>query len=206
MIIACIIAFNEGRLLPGCLASIRGKVDRIVVVDGAYALFPHEVPWSTDATREISWCYGAEWIPCPLDADGRPRAWATQVEKRTAYLIGDEGDWYFHIDADERLEGELPELQDGAHYAFRIHTRDLRLTWVPRLWQHRGHMRYEGAHNAIWSDDRLINLPGAVRVDPGQAWFVHLSHLRSAQRLREKAAFLPGRYAREAGYRATHGI
>lgn len=206
MIIACIIAFDEEVLLPGCLASIEGKVDRTVVVDGAYARFPHEVPWSSDATREIAWCYGAEVIPCPQGTDGQPRAWETQVEKRTAYLAGEEGDWYFHIDADERLVGELPEMEDGAHYAFRIHTRDLRMTWVPRLWQHRGRMRYEGAHNALWSDDRLINLPGAVRVAPEQARFIHLSHMRSAQRLREKAAFLPGRYERERAYRAAHGI
>ena len=206
MIIACVIAFDEEQMLAGCLESIQGQVDRIVVVDGAYKLFPHEVPWSTDATREIAWCYGAEVIPCPQDANGQSRAWETQVEKRTAYLVGEEGDWYFHIDADERLVGELPKPEDGKHYAFRIHTRDLRDTWVPRLWQHRGFMRYEGSHNAVWSDDRLIHMKGVVKVPAERARFLHLSHLRNQQRLLEKRAFLPGRYLRESAYRTAHSI
>lgn len=207
MIIAVIIAFNEERMLPGCLESLEGQVDRVVVVDGAYARFPHQVPWSTDATREIVWCYGAEWVPCPRgDDDGQPRAWVDQVEKRTAYLVGQQGDWYFHIDADERLVGRLPTPEDGHHYAFQVHTRNLRLTWTPRLVQHRGWMRYEGAHNALWSDDRLVHMAEAVRVPPEQARLQHLSHLRCAQRIRDKAGFLPGRYEREREYRATHGI
>jgi len=207
VIIACIIAYNEEEMLPGCLESIKDQVDRIVVVDGAYKLFPHDVPWSTDATREIAWCYGAEWIPCPPGPpDGQRRPWETQVEKRTAYLIGEEGDWYFHIDADERLMGTLPEPEDGKHYAFRIQTRDLRDAWVPRLWQHRGFMRYEGSHNAVWSDDRLVHMMGVVKIQTEQARFLHLSHLRNQQRILEKQAFLPGRYLREEAYRTAHCI
>jgi hypothetical protein len=205
-IIAAIIAFNEEQLLPGCLESVQDQVDRMVVVDGAYARFPHEAPWSTDATREIAWCYGAEWVPVPRGTDGQPRAWHTQMEKRTAYLVGEEGDWYLHIDADERLVGTLPPRGEGQHYAFQIHTRDMRLTWVPRLWQHRGRMRYEGSHNALWSDDQLITLQGAVKVPWEQCHFLHLSHLRSVQRQLDKRAFLPGRYERERAYRQLHSI
>ena len=206
MIIACISAFNEERMLPGCLESIQGQVDRVVVVDGAYALFPHEEPVSTDATREIALAYGAEWIDPPEDEEGYPCAWATQVEKRSAYFVGVEGDWYFHIDADERLIGSLPVPEDGQHYAFRVHTRDGRLTWTMRLFQHRGWMRYEGAHNAVWSDDRLINMPGATKVNAAVCWLRHLAHLRCEQRLQDKAAFLPGRIERERDYRRLHGI
>lgn len=206
MIIACIIAFNEERMLPGCLESIQGQVDRIVVVDGAYSRFPHEVPYSTDATREIAWCYGAEFIECPKDADGVPQPWEDQIVKRSAYLVGEEGDWYFHIDADERLVGTLPEPENGKHYAFRIRTRGLHETWVPRLWQHRGFMRYEGSHNAVWSDDRLVHMKGVTKVPGEQARFLHLSHLRNAQRQREKRGFLPERRERERAYRELHHI
>jgi len=205
-IIAVVIVFNEERLLPGCLESVHERVERMVVVDGAYEHFPHEMPWSTDATREIAWCYGAEWIPCPVDVDGAPRAWHTQVEKRTAYLVGEEGDWYLHVDADERLIGELPERLDGEHYAFQVHTRDMRLTWVPRLWQHRGRMRYEGAHNALWTDERLMRLRDAVRIPWDVCHLRHLSHLRDVQRQLDKRAFLPGRYERERAYRELLGI
>jgi hypothetical protein len=205
-VIACVIAYQEEGMLPGCLQSIQGKVDRVVVVDGAYRLFPHDVPWSTDATLEIAWCYGAEWIPCPTGDDGEPRPWETQMEKRSAYLVGEEGDWYFYIDADERLVGELPELENRRHYAFKARTRDGRLTWAWRLFQHRGRMRYEGAHNALWSGDELITMSGAVRVPVERAYLMHLAHLRCKQRLAEKRAWLPERIERERAYRSAHGI
>jgi len=203
---ACVIAFNEERMLPGCLESLQGQVERVVVVDGAYALFPHVEPYSTDGTREIARCYGAEWIGCPVTEEGELRAWHTQMEKRSAYFVGEEGDWYFYIDADERLVGRLPEPEDGQHYAFRVRTRDGRLTWTPRLYQHVGWMRYEGAHNAMWSDERLVNIAGATKVDPEGCYILHLAQLRCEQRLRDKAAFLPGRYERERKYRRIHGI
>lgn len=206
MIISCTIVFNEEKMLPGCLESIRGKVDRMIIVDGAYTLFPHEVPWSTDATLDIAWCYGAEIIECPRDAEGNRRAWHTQVEKRSAYFVGEGGDWYFHIDADERLVGELPEPRDGEHYAFRILNRHGRATRTPRLWQHRGFMRYEGSHNAVWSDNELVHLKGATPVPTDRARFLHLSHLRSAQRIRDKRIYYPEKNKLERPYRKAHSI
>jgi glycosyltransferase involved in cell wall biosynthesis len=205
MIISVTIAYNEELMLPGCLESVRGLVDRMLVVDGAYALFPHEDPESTDATREIAAAYGAEVIRCP-QAGGKPRAWRTQMEKRNAYLQGRDGDWYLMIDADERYRGQLPAMVDGVDYAFRVQTRELRWAWVVRLWQHRGWTRYEGAHNALWRDGELRRLEHAERVPPETAWLEHLSHLRGAERLRDKAAWLPERYAREAEYRRRYGI
>lgn len=200
-VIGVVIAFNEEQMLPGCLDSLQGQVDQVVVVDGAYARFPHEVPWSTDATREIAWCYGAEWIPCP---DGQP--WPTQVEKRTAYLVGQEGDWYLYLDADERLQGVLPWPEDGQHYAFRINNRTGSEVWSPRLFQHRGHMRYHGSHNALWSDDRLINLPGAVQVPAEQCRLVHLAVLREMGRQLDKRRYYAWQKPAERPYRRAHGI
>jgi hypothetical protein len=200
-VIGVVIVFNEEGMLPGCLDSLMGQVDHIVVVDGAYARFPHQVPWSTDATREIAWCYGAEWIPCP---NGQP--WPTQVEKRTAYLVGQEGDWYLHLDADERLRGVLPWPEDGLHYAFRINNRTGSEVWAPRLFQHRGHMRYQGSHNALWSDDRLINLPGAVQVPAEQCRLIHLAFLREMERQLDKRRYYAWQKPAERPYRRAHGI
>jgi len=205
-VIAVIAAFQEEAMLAGCLESLQGQVSRIVVVDGAYAHFPCEVPVSTDATREIALAYGAEWILPPEDAQGEPVAWADQMAKRSAYLIGDEGDWYFHIDADERLVGCLPVPEDGQHYALQIFTRELHNTWVPRLWQHRGWMRYEGSHNALWSDDRLIHMKGSVRVDPSDCRFLHLAHLRHEDRQRDKGKYYAWKRPAEMGYRRAHQI
>lgn len=200
-IIGVIIAFNEEQMLPGCLDSLQGQVDHVVVVDGAYARFPHEMPHSTDATREIAWCYGAEWIPCP-----NGQAWPTQVEKRSSYLVGEEGDWYLWIDADERVQGVLPWPETGRHYAFRIANRTGNEGWAPRLFQHRGQMRYEGSHNGLWSDDRLINLPGAVQVPAEQCRLVHLAVLRETQRQLDKRRYYAWQKPAERGYRRAHGI
>jgi len=205
MIIACVIAYNEERMLPGCLESVRDQVDRMVVVDGAYARFPHPVghPESTDRTREIAWCFGVEIIPLPAG-----RAWEDQVEKRNAYLVGEAGDWYLMVDADERLVGTLPEREPGRHYAFQVATRDGRMAWVPRLWQHpaSGRIYYEGAHNALWLDGGLMRLEDAIQVPPVRCRLEHLSHLREVRRQRDKAQFLPGRQERERVYRMLYGI
>jgi hypothetical protein len=176
-------------------------------VDGAFATFPlrNYQPYSTDATLEIAWCYGAEWVHCPRDEIDAARAWATEMEKRTAYLVGKEGDWYFHIDADERLVGRLPEPEDGRHYAFQINVAG-RLVWAPRLFQHQGRMRYEGSHNAAWSDERLIHLEGATRVDAADCQLMHLSDLRPAWYQLAKREHYAKRTPTERAYREAHGI
>lgn len=199
-VIGVVIAYNEEAMLPGCLESLQGQVSHIVVVDGAYENFPHDVPYSTDATCEIARAYGATVIPCP------GRAWHTQVEKRTAYLVGAEGQWYFWIDADERIVGLLPVPEDGKHYAFRIRYRGGQYGYVPRLFQHQGHMRYEGSHNALWSDDRLIHMDGVVMVDAEECHFEHLTTLRSVDRQLDKRVFYRKRDEYERPYRIIHGI
>jgi hypothetical protein len=198
-IIAAVIAFNEERMLPGCLESVQGQVDLIVVVDGAYAKFPHTVPWSSDATKEIALAYDALWI-------STTEAWESQVAKRSAYLIGQEGDWYLHIDADERLIGTLPVPQDGQHYTLQIHSRSGRLGWSPRLFQHRGWMRYEGSHNGLWSDEWLIHLSGATQIDPEECTLLHLAQLRDEQRQLDKRRYYGWQKPHERPYRSLHGI
>jgi len=196
---AVVIAFNEERLLPGCLESVHGQVDEIVVVDGAYAQFPHTVPWSTDKTRQIAEAYGCRWIGCET-------AWPGQVEKRSAYLVGQEGDWYVHVDADERLCGVLPELVDGRHYALRVASRTGHESWSPRIWQHKGHMRYEGSHNALWSDGELVHLRGVTHVPAEECRLLHLAGLREPERQRDKAMYYAWQKPAERPYRRAHGI
>lgn len=200
-------------MLPGCLESVAGQVDRLVVVDGAYADFPHEVPWSTDATREIARCYGAEVIECPGKTWERENvgtcervAWASQAAKRSAYLVGDEGDWYFMIDADERLVGRLPrDPVPGYAYAFRIEHQSA-AGRTTRLWQHAGHMRYEVSHNALWSDDQLVNHLPRVLVPAEEARLLHLTHLRAAERKRDKAVYYRTKESYERPYRTRYRI
>lgn len=201
MIISCVIAYNEERLLPGCLESLVGQVDEVVVVDGAFEHYPHEVARSTDATRAIAEAYGCRWVATP---GGKP--WVNQVAKRNAYLVGKEGDWYFVIDADERVQGKLPLLQTGHHYAFMVHTWQGTRAWTPRLFEHRGYTRYEGSHNALWYDARLVGLAGAMMWNPEWCQLLHLTHARTVEQQLKKRAYYRWRIPFETPYRRTHGI
>jgi len=81
-------------MLPGCLASVQGVVDEIVVVDTG----------STDATREIARQAGATVLERPWDDDfAAPRNLAAQRAR---------GAWILQLDADERLApGAGPALR-----------------------------------------------------------------------------------------------
>ena len=81
----CLIAKNEEAMLPGCLASVRGVADEVVLVDTG----------STDRTRALAREAGALVLERPWDDDfAAPRNLA--IERAT-------GDWVLALDADERL-------------------------------------------------------------------------------------------------------
>ena len=104
-LIAGIIAYNEEHLLPQCLDSIKDKVDRIVLVEGRIAAFPGDEIHSQDRTLEIAREYDCEIVTTD-------RAWADEAEMRSQYLVGNEGDWYIFIDADEACMTALPRVKD----------------------------------------------------------------------------------------------
>jgi tetratricopeptide (TPR) repeat protein len=81
----CIIARDEERMLPGCLASVQGAVDEIVLVDTG----------SRDATRRLAEEAGARVLEQPWRDDFS--------EPRNAALARATGDWILQLDADERL-------------------------------------------------------------------------------------------------------
>jgi tetratricopeptide (TPR) repeat protein len=79
------IVRNEERMLPDCLASVRGVADEVVVVDTG----------STDATRDIAVRLGARVYERPWEEDfSAPRNEALRHAT---------GDWVLQLDADERL-------------------------------------------------------------------------------------------------------
>jgi tetratricopeptide (TPR) repeat protein len=81
----CLIAKDEEQMLPGCLASVEGAVDEIVLVDTG----------STDRTREIARAAGARVFEQPWRGDfSAPRNEAARHAT---------GDWILVLDADERL-------------------------------------------------------------------------------------------------------
>lgn len=201
--IACVIAYNEEDLLPGCLDSLQGKVSRIVVVDGRYKDFPGEGGPSTDGTRDIALSYdNVSFIPSP---DG---AWVNEITKRNAYLVGNEGDWYFVIDADEVLLTPLPrpdQLPPGAlSYQVKLTMRDTK-TWMARLFRHRGRMEHRGCLDCLFSDDELISsrqtTPKLASVE-----LLHRQPLRSAERRLHKNAYTHRMYDLEHATRVELGM
>ncbi len=81
----CLIARDEEAMLPGCLASVRGAVDEIVLVDTG----------SSDRTVELARAAGAIVLRRPWDDDfAAPRNLAAERAS---------GDYLLALDADERL-------------------------------------------------------------------------------------------------------
>ena len=81
----CLIARDEAQLLAGCLASVAGAVDEVVLVDTG----------STDGTGEVARRAGVRVVPF---------AWRDDfAAARNASLAAATGDWVLVLDADERL-------------------------------------------------------------------------------------------------------
>lgn len=128
------IVRNEEDLLPGCLESLDGLVDEIVVVDTG----------STDATVDIARAHGAtvlhhEWNGSFADA-------------RNAGLAEARGEWILYIDADERVR-PLPRgrvearLGRATEICLRVMLRPFARA-TPyleyRLWRNDARIRFRG--------------------------------------------------------------
>jgi glycosyltransferase involved in cell wall biosynthesis len=85
-----ILAFNEEKNLPACLASLRGLDCEIFVVDSG----------STDRTTEIAREWGAQVFFHAFENYAAQRNWAQ-------HHLPLAGEWLMHLDADERLTREL---------------------------------------------------------------------------------------------------
>ena len=90
LVTAVVLTFNEESNIKACLDSINPLGCEIFVVDSG----------STDRTVKIASDAGAKIVNHEFENYGAQRNWAQQnLPIRT--------DWVFHIDADERLTGEL---------------------------------------------------------------------------------------------------
>lgn len=80
------IVKNEERFLPGCLESIKGLADEMIIVDTG----------STDSTKEIARSFGAK----VFDFE-----WCDDFSAaRNESLRNTTGDWVLYLDADERID------------------------------------------------------------------------------------------------------
>jgi glycosyltransferase involved in cell wall biosynthesis len=85
---ATVVAQDEEERIAGCIESVRGFCDEVVVVDGG----------SRDSTVEIAGRLGARVLQRPFDDFARQHEFARQQAL---------GEWVLSIDADERASPEL---------------------------------------------------------------------------------------------------
>ena len=143
----CLITKNEEALLPGCLDSVKGVVDEIVLVDTG----------STDRTMELARAAGATVLERPWDDDfAAPRNLAARHAK---------GGWILMLDADERL---APGAGRALHRAIKkggFHLGMVRL--------HNAHTREAPAAEVVSGKARngpAMVLPRVFRNADGLEW------------------------------------
>ena len=138
---------DEEKFLGGCLASLRGVMDEIVVVDTG----------STDRTKEIAHAHGVEVFDF-LWCDDFSAA-------RNFALDRAHGEWILYIDADERIRrydrsALERELSDESLVActVRFHQKTGYTAYPEyRLFRHDDRLRFEGVMHETM-------LPSVMRV------------------------------------------
>jgi len=194
----CMIAYNEESLIGGALRSLENKVDEIIVVDGRIDEFPGYGSISTDTTADIAQEYGARVIQ---DYDPYP----TEQAMRSQYLVGEPGDWYFVLDADEVLMTKLPALDTLTAPVYRIREEFLGggpTIYPMRFFKHRGVMQYKHIHDGLHSDGVCIT----DAPDLPDVWILHRQGQRTPERMRLKTAKRKICHDRELDHRKELGM
>lgn len=174
---------------------MRELVDVLVVVDGAYRAFEqyNGTPESSDETLDVVHKLADVVIRCERTSLGSPVAWEDETIKRSKYLRGEPGDYYFVVDADEVIEGTIDREILATREDWLVeHSEDVRRHLkkdLHRLFAHRPGVEYRGAHHAVHVGGALIHPSRDVKaVFPG----LHLIHIKS-QRTQERSE-RKGRY------------
>lgn len=153
-VIGVMCAYQEAPRIEAALASMTALgCTRLVVVEGRWQGFKayKKSDWSTDGTQKIALKCGADVISAP------PGGWPTEIVARNAYLVGLPGDWYFIMDADEVVEGTLPDLRAPERAYLAQHTEpDGQRYQRIRLLEESGDLIYQYTHWSIYRHERLV--------------------------------------------------
>ncbi len=129
-------------------------------------------PISTDATIQIAKDFKVEHIVMPPTqcmcggkklnsgyyAKGAYLPWESEAVKRNRFFgFGRDGDYYFIIDADERMRGKPTEMTEN-HYAVVLkRDDDIAPYGVHRIYKHRPGINMHGAHMAVWANELVTD-------------------------------------------------
>lgn len=141
-IIAVIMVYNCGEVLPDTLKSIDGLVDEIRCFDGRYSYIKSKSLYSTDDTREIVEKF-ALLSKSKTTYNQLPFS-MFESEARTFSIRGiKEGDWVFVIDSDERVVKWDETIRKSKEPSRSIFMDD-KLYPVCRLYRKISDMKYYG--------------------------------------------------------------
>jgi tetratricopeptide (TPR) repeat protein len=191
LVTATLIVRDEAAVLPRCLASIRGLVDEIVVVDTG----------STDASPRIAAEFGARVVPFAWQDDF--------AAARNEALAHARGRWILYIDADEEARFLDPATL-GGHLAnpglvastvqFRPRTGFTRY-WEYRLFRNDPRIRFRGViHETMVPDIHAVARADGLGIGRSELALDHYGYdgdqrakrLRDVPLLRERLARDPG--------------
>jgi len=175
----CLIAKNEERFLNGCLESIRGLADQIILVDTG----------STDRTVEIARAHGAEV---------HFRAWDNDFSAaRNAALLHARGDWILVLDADEEVSkahhSALRALLTQANtLAYRlplvdVGREDQGVSQVPRLFRNAPRQFYVSRiHEQVYASLEINRETWSMENRFGDAQLLHHGYQTEVVKSRNK--------------------
>lgn len=149
-------------------------------------------PYSNDNTIEIAKKMGVEYIINPPKNNtnepirtgagtwepGEYMPWECEWKKRANFFnFGELGDWFFILDADERVRGKLTTYSED-HYAVML-KRDDEIAPYPvhRFFKKTANLKMEGAHMAVWHGDTLLRKDKAPILNG--VWIEHVWNKRA---------------------------
>jgi len=202
MITALMVTFNDMPLLQRAIKSIYGKVDKIICVDGRYKDFPDFTGhlYSTDGT--------IEYLRSLNKVELRFVANIYQSDKRNEYLRDlRRGQTVLMIDADEIVEGNIPELNSDIGLVKFSELNNRYEKWLAtRLFKYHEGMKYGGVHFILEVNGKLFNKRrsaenGFTSEKVSGMKIIHLAILRDKSRKYYKSQFYKTSGPREAQYK-----
>jgi len=196
LILGVMSVYNEEAFIHEAVMSLLTTTNFVLVLDGATTEYRYR-GMSSDNTAQIV---------RDIKADGHPVQVVTEADvdectKRSAYLVGNPGDWYFVLDGDERVvdAGKLKlflQETDADIVRVKLNRWDGLEYMVPRVFRHYNGIHYGKHHSRIDDKDGNCYLshndtdqPWGKVVDYPACRIEHRHHLRDEARKLAKGEY-----------------